>query len=624
MLPLYALPWEIQKKAFSFKTGDSELADERAAKSAKWLAEQPEGIFREVLRRKAILEDWFKERPVGRGEATEARQAFAKRRGISPVTLYRWERHYKLDDLPGLAPGYGAKKGFSKLTIDQIDELLDYYLDKQYPHRTKAMAVDYHRLRCKAEKIRPVSASTIRRLLADSYVQILKYACIHGTRQAMDKFGPHITRTREGSYPTHCYIGDHYNIDVRVISPDRKRLVTGWLTAWEDNCTTMLVGHNVCFTPNSESIQIALLRSFEGFGICDIINTDNGKDYLSKAIVDRMILVLNLKHIKSIVKNARAKRIERGFKDWAARACPAMPGHRGRNHDERPDDLLRLEKKTLKAIKEGSPLGEEHGTLMTWEQLCEKVDHFVHWKNTVGSDGESMEGRSPAEVWESFDNPIRTVDRSALWMLWLPVERRRVQKCQVSLSKGVSFRNAAKLGTWAGRDVKLRYHPDHLDKVYVHHPETDVLICTAERVEKVPKYDPTYSAPAIKKLKKAKKEFKQAVQMERLARRKVRKLTFGESAGIDEPENLPPVPGAESHPTVPQLTALSRAAREIKAEEMKKAANAEDVGDFDDLRKEMFEELQARMKAQAKAREEDELDLADLKILQPKKEDVDD
>ena len=580
MLPIYALPENLREKAIAFLEGVGELTDRNAARDARWAAEHPEKSA-EALRRKDIVLAW--QVAVAKNDKapeplskTDLSSSFARSRGISSTTLWRWVRDFsKRNLLEDLALGFGAKRGHRTIDDDRWNEVLDHYLDRKHAHRSKDMSAEYYKKRCEQLGEKHVSKSTVCRMLDTPEIDILKYACIHGMRKAMDLYGPYITRTRTEAWPNMAWVGDHYNMDVRVIAPDGKRLITGWYTGWYDYRTTLFVGYHAGETPSSETIQLALLKGIERFGCPDIANVDNGKDYLSELIASLMQGILNIKVIHSIVKNAKAKVIERAFGLWAGRFCPAILGHRGRGKDQRPEALAALEKKTKDAIKAGEPLGLEHGTLMRWDEFVPLVDHFVHWWNTrEGSQAEGLDGRSPKQVWESYDNPIRTVDREALWMLWLPVEKATVRKCQVKLMKGVYFREPVGLAKWNGRTVRLRYHPEWLDKVYVHEPETDRLICVAPRFYAVPGYVPLMSEKANEELAEAKRDFKKAIGLQDLAKRKIRDLTFAESAGIPERADLPPQPDASSHPTVPQILSVSQAARDAQAQSLRLVANA--------------------------------------------------
>jgi hypothetical protein len=573
LIALSALPPDVQRLHLA-RTGRLDEINsaeaQRAADDSAWVAANPDKAP-EALRRKEIVRGWIARRDSLDRDRTGARDNFAAGHGISGATLHRWSAAYEANHrLADLAENYGTNKGTTRVDAERWGEILSLYLDRKCPNRTVAQVYDYYAMRCRSLGQSPVTYSTILRQLSTPEIEILKYAARKGIQAAMDRFGPFITRTRAEAWANLAWVGDHYNIDIRCVSPDGRFLATMWLTGWQDYKSTMLVGHEKCESPSGQSIQTALLRGIEKHGLPDIANTDNGKDYLSEAVALLVEQTLHIKIVRSKVKNAKAKTIERAFRNWSERFCPAIVGCRGRNKNERPEKLAELEKLTKDRIKAGLPVGLDHGTLPTWSELSGFVDHFVHWFNTrTGSDAEDLNGVSPAEVWKTGDNTIRTVDREALWMLWLTVESVTVRNCQVTLFKDCIFRDAVALMPWHGRPVQVRYNPDYLDKVFVCDPATTKLICVAPRVAKVPGYVPAMSKAANEALAHEKKAFKQAVGMEQLHAARIRNLTFAQSAGIPERADLPPEPTIADHAggSVSQILPISTAARDAKTAE---------------------------------------------------------
>jgi hypothetical protein len=187
-----------------------------------------------VERRSALIREWQEmSTSLDHGDRTEAIKVFCREHGISCVTLYRWLTTLESEGVSGLAPRWGAKRGHSRLAPDRRDRLLAYYTDRDFPHRTKTMTFDFHRMECREAGDKPLSETRIRAILSEPRVRILKFAAIHGEREAEMRFGPFVRRTRRDSWPGQAYLSDHHQFDVPVIAKDRTRVV--FLTYWEDD-----------------------------------------------------------------------------------------------------------------------------------------------------------------------------------------------------------------------------------------------------------------------------------------------------------------------------------------------------------------------------------------------------
>lgn len=584
LISICALPVEFQRKhqALTSRTGSSDA-------DAEWYARQPEKIRRKVDERLAILEVWWAiEARTGKGDRTAALKAYAKKIRLSWVTVHRWEKAYKESGKPGLAPGWGAKKGWSNLSQEMLDLILDHYLHPDHPHIKARTTYDYYCIECAKRRESPVSESTVRNILKHPAIQYHKHKLIFGERKAMERFGPYLSRTRKDSYPGEAYVGDHYQVDVAVVSEDGKRAIFPWLTGWQDYFSTRIVGYNLCEIPNSDSIKLALANAILSSGIPDIVHTDNGKDYRARVLTGEgrvserryrvepgdedcrgLYSMLIITRVHSLPYVARSKTIERLFRIFAERACPAMVGHRGNSTQRRPEGVDPLIKKTREAIRAGQPVGLAHGTCMTWSEFKEIIAGFIRWMNEERpSDAEGLEGRTPLQMWQSKPEPVRTADPRALELLFLRVQNRTVKNLRIRLFKDASFQHPD-LFAWHEKRVNIRYHPERLDAVYVHDPKDDHLICVAARVEKITAFDPKASEKGIQELQRMRRVIK---THEFAIARTRRDLTAAELGGYRLPEGPEPDP-LEGRETVAQLTGLERPARE--AEALMQAVNAE-------------------------------------------------
>lgn len=590
-LPAHLLPEPARAKLI----GHSAPETTEAANEATWSDWQRA----EVNRRVAIVEAWRQCAAHVEGDLTAARTDFADDCGISLGTLYRWDKAYGPScRRVALLPKWGSRDKFSRLSDGDREYLLNLYLDPRAPHRTVQMVYDSWTLNLarvsRHEGRKPAKApsySTVNNFLKQPTVKILKFAAVHGTRKAMEKFGPYVTRTRSEAYRGLAYVGDHHQIDKPVISKDRKRVVFPWITAWLDYATTMCVGYHLSESPNTDTIKLALREALR-WGVPDIVHVDNGKDYRAKFFeggrvkenrkyrvaadeteLKGIYAQLLVKIVHANPYNARSKIIERWFQIFTKRMTPGLSGHRGTSFDQRPEYAEKLRKKTLAAIEAGEPLGSDHGTAMTWEEFEDIVAHTVRWANEVReTKAEGVKGATAWEAWSNDDHPLRAADPGSIWCLFLADDSRVVTKSGVKFLHR-RYENTA-LAKFEGQQVRVRYEPANLRSILVHELAGDRLICVAETVKPIDAFDRTATTAGIAEGKRRERAWKSAVDFEKIARAKHAEFTLSQALGIPEPGEMPPAATPPSADVV-ELNPLTIPARRARDEiERRLAANA--------------------------------------------------
>lgn len=348
-----------------------------------------------------------------------------------------------------------------------------------------------------------------------------------GRQKFIEQNGAYVSREQPDE-PGFAYVSDHRQIDIPVVwhevgdAPANGvfrakdvRILFPWVTAWMDEATFSLVGSVVTDVPCSGTVKQALARSVSDFGAPRHVLTDNGKDYLHLMLSpegrtferrclwdddqNRELLANIYNHLGifgrhlSRPRNPRSKRIERFFAFLSLRLDVALVGWRGRGKGDRVAACDALIAKTKEAIAAKRPVGLAHGTCMTRAEFEDLWKQFVAWDFNRERTAGRMKGRTPKEVWESCQAPIRRVGGDALWFLMLKKENRVVQK---GGRVGLVF-NGARVEWWhesllelRGRRVDLRLNPDDLETILVCDPERGgALLAVAERVVKTPAYE---------------------------------------------------------------------------------------------------------------------------------------
>ena len=303
--------------------------------------------------------------------------------------------------------------------------------------------------------------------------------------------------TREAPPRDQGWEGDHHVMDVPVRVWDAEKTkwvpVRPWLTAWKDPGSGYMIGwHLRCEYPDRNAIERSLRHALERNGGCppQIIYIDNGKDYQSFAgPANRKIGKGKLSSNASIKRaldsrtqsvatrlgcetryalpyNARAKTIERSFKDVTRQFAKMWSGYRGGSIAERPaesDGVWKDAPETLPTLEELS------GAFASWVDTC--------WHEEP-SQGKACKGKSPAQS-RADQSPYRpALDPLTIYKAFLrPVGERTVHRGGVVLWNHTEYRSDALIPHVLGPKVHLRLDPDDHKKMWIFDAEGREICC---------------------------------------------------------------------------------------------------------------------------------------------------
>ncbi len=550
-IPLTALPAKLQARwrkgraparaAITFPTVP------RAMESFS-LAEQEEIRFWSVL-----LEDWlssrFERRATPKAEADADFIAYAKVQyqqkhqeiygrelSMSIQSLYRRWKAYKENDLAGLLDKRGqARKGSSCMPGKVWDAFLYYYLDAaQHP---VAKCVEYTRewvLETCPELYEdiPSDHSFYRRVKREIPVPVAVLAR-EGEKAFRDRCAPYITREYDTMESNEYWVADTHTLDV-ISNDEDGRQHRLCIVAFFDARSGIFTGCYVADQPSSQATLMALRRAILRHGIPLHIYVDNGREFLTRDVGglghrarkkhrDEFVPPpvferLGITMVNALPRNARAKIIERRFRDVKDHLSRLFPTFTGGNITERPEQL----KYNLKA-----------GKIVADQELCTMVEQMLYNYFNIQPYGGAVvrdRGKPRQQVYvENLHTKRVPKTEEDLNLLMLRTSRvQTVGRKGVHLligSKRLDYYNDELLTTTMfGREVYCRYDPDNLAAVRVYD--------TSDRLLTVAPLDEVLRAKYGADTEKVKSAMREKARLERAV------ATLLESTGLDKSEGI--------------------------------------------------------------------------------------
>lgn len=333
------------------------------------------------------------------------------------------------------------------------------------------------------------SESFARKITKDIPVPVLKYYRL-GEKAFRDACAPYIQRTYEDLHSNDIWVCDNHTFDVFVNDGEHEKPIRVYLTAFLDIRSRKMMGWYVTLNPCSDATLFALRRGIERYGIPKMILSDNGREFLTFDIGGRgfrtsrkdeehvaptILENLGIEFRTALPTNARAKIIERAFRDVKEDFSKLFEGYTGGTIAERPERL----KKTGKSA--------ENFTLLP--EFVKYVDTYIEgYFNTRSHSGSGMYGRTRNEVYAAELIEKRTATREQLNLMML--RNTRMQKVKrdgvyLGLYDMKIYFNSVELNwSYFGEKVYFRYNPDDLSEVRVY-DEQDRFLCTAKQIAKL-------------------------------------------------------------------------------------------------------------------------------------------
>lgn len=460
---------------------------------------------REVARWKNILEEWrmFRSQPGKKEELDKAFVEQAKGKypdmKISVRILQRHDQALREYGEAALADRRGKHGNHKKAMPDEVfDVFSSFYLDQSRKSVQECMNLTESWLRHEGkEGLLPLPShqtftrEVMRRILPAE----LKF-CREGEKACRDKMLPSLKRNYDDLHSNSIWVCDNHTFDVFVNDGEHKKPVRVYLTAFQDVRSRKFVGWYVTLTPCSQATLTALRRGIDECGMPDMILSDNGREFLTHDIGGRgfrkarklskeeheiptILENLGIEFRTAMVRNARAKIIERAFLDVKNNFSKMFEGYTGGTIAERPERL----KKTGKDA--------ENFTLLP--EFVEYVDKYIRGIfNKHNHYGVGMNGRTPDQVYAEclYEKRVATPEQLNLMMM-RNTRMQKVTKEGVCLNlhgDKVLYQSEELILHHFGKKVYVRYNPDDLKEVRVYSDE-DRLLCTAQQVRMLSYYE---------------------------------------------------------------------------------------------------------------------------------------
>mgnify|MGYP002507959032 CR=1 FL=1 len=400
----------------------------------------------------------------------------------------------KNEDLKGLIDKRGkAKKGYSKINNEVIRVYLSFYLDQANHSQKKCYEYtkDFLRGEGKDELVDSIPSYTtftryIKNKIPDGLIILGRY----GEKAFDDKCAPYIVRSYDDMESNDYWIGDNHTIDVLI--GDTGNQFKLYLTAFMDARSGVITCVYLTDNPSSQASIYSLRRGIIKYGIPKNVYLDNGREFLTfdfggrghraKKNDDRyapppILERLGINMVNAIVRNAKAKTIERRFLDFKNNISKLFTTYIGGNVIERPE-ILKVE------LKNGN-IPDRETFIKQIEDLIEYYLNYEPYNGSVAKD----RGKRKIDVYkENLHTKIMATDEDLSLMMLRSTRTQKVTRNGVHLNiKGakINYRNNDLVMQCLNKEVYLRYDPDDLSKVRIYDLD-DRFIIEAERITPLP------------------------------------------------------------------------------------------------------------------------------------------
>lgn len=512
-IPLSSLPEELQLKYYNRLKQEAgtapELKETAALKAPKKTVKKAFEEYTAEERKEialwcSILREWQdvrakykKKTSVDADFVGKCRLEYGEKIQISTDILYRKYAAYRENDYDGLIDKRGGwNKGMTYMDEKVWKMFTRIYLVSSRPTVSRCYtdlkawcATNYPELYSSIPSERTFRRR-IKSEIPDCVIEYTRY----GKKSCFDKYLAYIERDYTDLNANDIWIADNHTLDVISLSPEGKphRLS---LTAYMDAKSGVIVGWNLCDHPCSQSTLLAFRAAvLNGYGVPLGMYFDNGSEFLTHDIAGRghrkkaswnkaddpptILSLLGITMTNALVKNAKAKNIERYFLTFKEFISKAFSGYSGGTILERPEDLAQKVKKG--EIPTDKEVAELLSTLINGGYNC----------RAYGGKEKCYQGMTRMDVWNESINSSEVVFRDAADedLALLLARTSRYQKIQrngvfIELYGKKIWYKDENTSFHVGKEVYVRYDPAELDEVRVYDKETDKFLWVYQRAD---------------------------------------------------------------------------------------------------------------------------------------------
>ena len=400
---------------------------------------------------------------------------------ISRGTLHRWENTLNgTEDYTKLIPQYKYAKVNEYRTCLTDEEIKIFMSLLLHPNRLcigKAIALTKYKLQQQGQSYIPADitfrkyANWFKKNNYDKWV-----LARDGEKALSDKVEPYIKRDASLLEVGDILVADGHKLAFNVINPFTGKPTRATLVGFLDWKSTALVGYEIMLEENTQCIASALRNAIINLDmIPKIVYQDNGRAFRAKYFNDDrgfselgfqgLYSKLGIETVFARPYNARAKVIERFFKEFQEGFEKLLPSYVGSSIQNKPAYLMRNEKLHKQLHNDFVP---------TLDETIKMIDMWLNFKNSQPCP--NAPDKIIAEVLE--ERKRQNIDINQLDDLMLATEVKTIQR------NGIRFLNCdyfdERLYGFKSK-VLIKYNLFDLTSIKVYTNKGEYL-CTAERV----------------------------------------------------------------------------------------------------------------------------------------------
>ena len=400
---------------------------------------------------------------------------------ISRGSLHRWFAMLNgTEDYSKLLPQYRYSSVDDYRTVLNDEEIKIFMGLLLHPNRLsigKAIALTKYKLKEQGQNFIPADI-TFRRYAKwfkdNNYDKWI--LARDGEKALSDKVEPYIKRDTSLLEVGDILVADGHKLAFQVINPFTGKPTRATLVGFLDWKSTALVGYEIMLEENTQCVASALRNAIINLDVIPkIVYQDNGRAFRAKYFTDDkgftelgfqgLYLKLGIETVFARPYNARAKVIERFFKEFQEGFEKLLPSYIGSSINNKPAYMMRNEKFHKNLHNEYIP---------TIEETIKMIDMWLSFKNS-----QPCPNAPDKTIAEALSERKRqNIDISILDNLMLATEVKTIQR------NGIRFLNCdyfdERLYGFKSK-VLIKYNLFDLTSIKVYTTKGEYL-CTAERV----------------------------------------------------------------------------------------------------------------------------------------------
>jgi transposase InsO family protein len=403
--------------------------------------------------------------------------------GFSIASLANWKalaKHVaRQDRLAALAPSYKREADSAECHADAWDMLVSLWLRPSAPALSACFRLMLREAAKQGWEPIPSERALRRRIERDvpRTVQVLSRQGREAARQLI----PAQRRSVKDLHAMQAVNMDGHKFDVFVKWPGHDTPIRPMMVMIQDLYSRKVVAWRLSDSENKDTVRLAIGDMVETYGIPEKLTLDNGRAFASKWISggsktrfrfkirkeepEGLVTALGIELHWATPGRGQSKPIERAFRDLAESISkhPACDGaYTGNRPDAKPENYASraMDLDLFKAL-----IGQE----------------IIAHNARTGRRTEMANGRSFDEAFsESYANAVIRWPSEGQKSLWLmAAEKVRAKKGNGLIEFHGNRYYAPALSAVAGKNVTIRFDPDHLHEPLRVYDEQDQFLCEA-------------------------------------------------------------------------------------------------------------------------------------------------